>query len=103
MCTRRIATSSSSSFALLIFILWVSQIWVCSHCQARASRIFPPPPPHTADTTLTGDQKYNANANAERELLRKYFKGKAFDRHRRDEGFEDSKRRIPSCPDPLHN
>ncbi|CAK9316867.1 unnamed protein product [Citrullus colocynthis] len=101
MFTRRIATSSSSAFAILILILWVSQIWVCCHCQVRASRVFPPPPPppHTADKSLTGEEK----DNAKNELLQQYFNGRAFDRHRADEGFENSKRRIPSCPDPLHN
>ncbi|KAL0538747.1 hypothetical protein IC582_022904 [Cucumis melo] len=111
MFNRRIATSSSSSstsaFAILILILWVSQIWVCCHCQARASRIFPPPPPpppsppHTTDKSLPGEEK----DNAKNELLQKYFNSRAFDRHhhRHDEGFEDSKRKIPSCPDPLHN
>uniref|UniRef100_A0A9I9D3J0 Uncharacterized protein n=1 Tax=Cucumis melo TaxID=3656 RepID=A0A9I9D3J0_CUCME len=115
MFNRRIATSSSSSssssstsaFAILILILWVSQIWVCCHCQARASRIFPPPPPpppsppHTTDKSLPGEEK----DNAKNELLQKYFNGRTFDRHhhRHDEGFEDSKRKIPSCPDPLHN
>ncbi|KAG6573960.1 CLAVATA3/ESR (CLE)-related protein 27, partial [Cucurbita argyrosperma subsp. sororia] len=100
MCTRRIA--ASSSFAILILILWVSQIWVfCCFSQARASRIFPPPPPpppppHTTDKTDHANRRY--------ELLQKYFKDRAFlDPHRHHEGFVDSKRKIPSCPDPLHN
>lgn len=39
------------------------------------------------------------------ELLKKYFNGKGYGFTRNgDKGItEDSKRRVPSCPDPLHN
>ncbi|KAL5726151.1 hypothetical protein ACHQM5_009219 [Ranunculus cassubicifolius] len=38
------------------------------------------------------------------DLAKKYFSGRGFDSHTTtNKGIEDSKRRVPSCPDPLHN
>ncbi|KAI8539127.1 hypothetical protein RHMOL_Rhmol09G0156900 [Rhododendron molle] len=49
-------------------------------------------------------KKPNQNQN---DLLRKYFNGRASDLSTNTSstqiGFQESKRRIPSCPDALHN
>lgn len=42
-----------------------------------------------------------------KDLLNKYFKGRTFfsssNKNETKMGFDDSKRKVPSCPDPLHN
>ncbi|KAL7171209.1 hypothetical protein ACSBR2_035954 [Camellia fascicularis] len=59
-----------------------------------AIRIHPPPPNRVA----TAKQTQN-------DLFQKYFHGRAYDLNNTTthSGFQDSKRRVPSCPDPLHN
>lgn len=44
------------------------------------------------------------NVMSKEEQLRKYFNERAsYGSNTTEKGFEDSKRRVPSCPDPLHN
>jgi len=37
------------------------------------------------------------------ELFHKYFNATTFGLNKTESGFEESKRRVPSCPDLLHN
>ncbi|KAK8582764.1 hypothetical protein V6N13_069533 [Hibiscus sabdariffa] len=79
-----------SSVLLLLLIIFVLQIWVFCNCQAEAMRIFP------------GNGVGNDD-NGRRDLFQKYFNGRSFSFNGTGQGFEEGKRRIPSCPDPLHN
>ncbi|MFS8017779.1 hypothetical protein Hanom_Chr15g01384441 [Helianthus anomalus] len=76
----------------LLILLSVLQIWVLSgdHCSIRASTPplpqAPPPPPQDSD------------AVKRLELHRKFFPGRL-----PHKSFQENKRIVPSCPDPLHN
>ena len=82
-----------SSSLVLLLIMSVLQIWVCCDysCQAGAIRIFP-------------GSHGSIDKKSKVELFHKYFSGRTFALNRtHDNGFEESKRKVPSCPDPLHN
>ncbi|OVA04989.1 hypothetical protein BVC80_1211g53 [Macleaya cordata] len=95
----------------LVFLLIISvlQIWVCcDNCKVGAIRIFPAnnwANHHHYDKFLS-EKKMKKNSE---EMFKRFFNGGAagrrdFDFNRTEKsGFEDSKRRVPSCPDPLHN
>ncbi|GMI87827.1 CLAVATA3/ESR-RELATED 27 [Hibiscus trionum] len=71
-------------------VLVLLLIFVFRDCQAGAVRIFP------------GNGMENDN-NGRRDLFHKHFNGRSFSFNGTGKGFEEGKRRIPSCPDPLHN
>ncbi|CAJ2630728.1 unnamed protein product [Trifolium pratense] len=85
-------------FSMMMFLVTtLLQILVCCHtCQVGAIRIFP------GNVVAKVDHKIN-----NKDLLNKYFKGRTFfgssNKNETKMGFDDSKRRVPSCPDPLHN
>ncbi|KAB2090977.1 hypothetical protein ERO13_A03G146800v2 [Gossypium hirsutum] len=83
--SRRVLNSSM----VVMLIISVLQIWICSDCRAGAIRVFP------------GDEMRKMIER--KELFQTYFNGTYFSFKGGDKGFEDSKRRVPSCPDPLHN
>lgn len=112
---RRLLRYSSLAVALIV-------IWVCfgNHCKAGAIRVLPPPanvdnvnhhhphPPHVISKLEEQvDKKKKNKASTKEELFRKFFSGisssSASKFNQTEKGFEDSKRRVPSCPDPLHN
>ncbi|OIW04675.1 hypothetical protein TanjilG_07810 [Lupinus angustifolius] len=66
-------------------------VTVLQMSQIGAIRVFP-----VAKVKLSNvDKKY---------LLHKYFSGKTFGvSNKTQKGFDENKRRVPSCPDPLHN
>ncbi|PWA98155.1 hypothetical protein CTI12_AA022030 [Artemisia annua] len=76
--------------ALIMFS--VLQIWILSgdHCSIRATFTSPPsqPPPPPQDSDAVKKAK----------LHRKYFSGRF-----PHKSFQENKRIVPSCPDPLHN
>ncbi|PON95933.1 CLAVATA3/ESR (CLE)-related protein [Trema orientale] len=91
-------------FMVALLVFPALQIWVCPNCRAGAARVFP-----GFHDDATSAKKKKRGGRDHEELFDKYyfFNG----RTRRDpnlnetdqKGFEDSKRRVPSCPDPLHN
>ncbi|MBA0766029.1 hypothetical protein Gotri_015119 [Gossypium trilobum] len=83
--SRRVLNSSM----VVMLIISVLQIWICSDCRAGAIRVFP------------GNEMRKMIER--QELFQTYFNGTSFSFKGSDKGFEDSKRRVPSCPDPLHN
>lgn len=113
---RRQLRYSSLAVALIV-------IWVCfgNHCKAGAIRVLPPPanvdnvnhhhhphPPHVISKLEEQvDKKKKNKASTKEELFRKFFSGisssSASKFNQTEKGFEESKRRVPSCPDPLHN
>ncbi|KAK8486368.1 hypothetical protein V6N13_017554 [Hibiscus sabdariffa] len=85
----------NSSMAVMLVIISVLQIWVSGDCcRAGAIRIFPE----------NGMRKMMEIRRVDMEDIRNYYNGTtSFSFKGRDKGFEESKRRVPSCPDPLHN
>lgn len=81
VCRRRVLY-----FSLMVLLM----VTVLLCCQVEAIRVFP---------------SNNAVDNKSKEdLLRKYFSGRTFGLNKgSQEGFDESKRKVPSCPDPLHN
>ncbi|KAK4399949.1 hypothetical protein Sango_1101000 [Sesamum angolense] len=97
----------SSSLAMLLLIVSSLHIWTSTQNQVRAIRVFPqrslaveeesqsqsmapPPPPPAKNQT---------------QIFREYFKRRVSELNSTagDDTFLDYKRKIPSCPDPLHN
>ncbi|KAF7827817.1 CLAVATA3/ESR (CLE)-related protein [Senna tora] len=95
-----------SPVVLLLFSLL--QIWVCSHSSVGAIRIFPENAGaklklnHTNSSSIIKDHEHHRNR-----FFNKYFffSGSTFrpTNNGTQKSFEESKRRVPSCPDPLHN
>jgi hypothetical protein len=93
-----------SSTTAVLLIVSVLQIWVCCEypCHARAIRILPGNG-MPAKVIEESRQLGSIDKNSKEELFRKYFNATTFGLNKTDSGFEESKRRVPSCPDPLHN
>ncbi|KAJ6768677.1 CLAVATA3/ESR (CLE)-RELATED PROTEIN 27 [Salix koriyanagi] len=101
---RRVMYSTSLVVILVMFVL---QVWVCgvSNCKAGAIRLL----------QENGVSKFKESGNnitttnnfkSKEEYFRKYFNergntSRVF--NKTEKGFVESKRRVPSCPDPLHN
>ncbi|GLT34454.1 hypothetical protein SLA2020_089660 [Shorea laevis] len=85
--------------AVVLLIIFTLQIWACCEYRTGTMRIFPGngvAPKTTAESQgMTKERKDK--------MVRKLLNGRSFGLNRTDEGFEESKRRVPSCPDPLHN
>jgi len=92
-------------FSMVMFLATtLLQMWVCCHsCQVGAIRIFPGN--DVANVEFNQGVMHNKINN--KDLLNKYFKGRTFfrssNKNETQMGFDDSKRKVPSCPDPLHN
>ncbi|KAJ9140740.1 hypothetical protein P3X46_031348 [Hevea brasiliensis] len=99
--SRRSIIYSSSLAVLVVFLIFVLQIWMCSECKAGAIRIFPDngiPPNLKPKNISTTDNKASKE-----HLFHKFFNGRTSSFNTSKKGFEENKRRVPSCPDPLHN
>ncbi|OAY31320.1 hypothetical protein MANES_14G102600v8 [Manihot esculenta] len=99
--SRRSIMYSSSLLVLVVFLIFVLQIWVCSDCKAGAIRIFP-------DNGMAPNLKQRNisttdNKDSKEDLFHKFFNGRQYSFNTTKKGFEENKRRVPSCPDPLHN
>ncbi|XP_054775865.1 CLAVATA3/ESR (CLE)-related protein 27 [Prosopis cineraria] len=90
---------------LLLLLLSLLQIWVCCHPSCLlvgAIRIFPENVAAKVRLSHTQDdddknhffQKYYFHGNTS---------GPTTNNNTTHKGFEETKRRVPSCPDPLHN
>ncbi|XWS68863.1 hypothetical protein CRYUN_Cryun04dG0130300 [Craigia yunnanensis] len=86
------------SSMVVLLIISVLHIWVFCDCRAGAMRIFP----GKGMRKITESQGMK-DSEGKGDLFQKYFNGRSFSFNRTDKGFEESKRRVPSCPDPLHN
>ncbi|KAK7306932.1 hypothetical protein VNO77_39570 [Canavalia gladiata] len=81
---------------VVLMVVTVLQMWVCCHsCQVGAIRVFP------------SNVKFShgiMDKKVKEDLLLKHFGGRTFGpSNGTHKGFHDNKRRVPSCPDPLHN
>ncbi|KAI3720041.1 hypothetical protein L6452_20948 [Arctium lappa] len=90
---------STTMYVLLLILFSVLQIWVFSSdcCRVRAIR-----------TTLSSSSKQDSDEIKRSELYSKYFNGrypKVINTATvsKGKGFQENKRKIPSCPDALHN
>lgn len=86
----------------LVVLLGVTilQTWVSWHsCQVGAIRVLP--------SSAMAKVKFNHGVEDEKvkeDLLHKHFNRRTFGLNNgTQKGFDESKRRVPSCPDPLHN
>ncbi|XP_028783363.1 CLAVATA3/ESR (CLE)-related protein 27-like [Neltuma alba] len=95
----------SYRFVVGLLVISVLFMWVCSHsCRFEAAiRI-------SSSSTVPAKAKLSHGVldnKSKQDLVHKYFRGKrAFGPpaiKTTQKGFDDSKRRVPSCPDPLHN
>lgn len=82
---------------LLLVVFPMVQIWVCHDCKVGAMRSFPG---NDMVKKMVGKK---SNDEEEDQLFRKFSGGKDLNFSRSQNGFEESKRKVPSCPDPLHN
>ncbi|GLU04745.1 hypothetical protein SLE2022_218770 [Rubroshorea leprosula] len=89
-----------SSVAVL-WIIFMLQIWVCCECRAGAMRILSG---NRMSVKMAPVESQGMTSEEKNEMFRKFFNGRrTFDFNRTDKGLEESKRKVPSCPDPLHN
>ncbi|KAM7484565.1 hypothetical protein LguiA_000574 [Lonicera macranthoides] len=88
---RRSVVYSSLMVLLIISLL---HIWAFCLCSVSATRIL------QANTEQSQTMKANKN---QAEQFRNFFNGRVFNVNETDKGFQENKRRVPSCPDPLHN
>ncbi|KAK4260850.1 hypothetical protein QN277_003914 [Acacia crassicarpa] len=96
------------SFVVGLLVISVLFIWVCSYsCRVEAAiQISSSTVPKT--TTTKAKLSYGVlDKKSKQDLVDKYLSGtRAFGPtaiKTTQKGFDDSKRRVPSCPDPLHN
>ncbi|KAD2804282.1 hypothetical protein E3N88_37659 [Mikania micrantha] len=85
-----------SSMVVLMIIFLVLQIWALNTncCVVTATRTPPLPPPPLPPSAKDSDDLKTS------ELYKRFFNGRY---PPKDQSFDDFKRRVPSCPDPLHN
>ncbi|EXB97038.1 hypothetical protein L484_014649 [Morus notabilis] len=93
-----------------LLIVPMSQIWLCRECcKAGAARLL-----RGDDATWKVEQIDGGDSTAmgysndhkkssEEEFFDRFFNGRNLNFNQTEKGFEESKRRVPSCPDPLHN
>ncbi|KAH7841703.1 hypothetical protein Vadar_033203 [Vaccinium darrowii] len=81
-------------------------IFVFFNCSAGAIRTYPQNRASKHRELITHQTMKNPNKN-QNDLFQKYFNGRASDlsteTNSTQNGFQESMRRIPSCPDALHN
>ncbi|KAH7835750.1 hypothetical protein Vadar_029420 [Vaccinium darrowii] len=92
----------SSSLVLLLMMLSLLHFWAFSHCRVGAIRVLDDPNQRDQAQTMKPIKK-----NQE-DLYQKYFNRSASDLNSNgsnsaQKDFHESKRTVPSCPDPLHN
>ncbi|KAL6969854.1 hypothetical protein U1Q18_029569 [Sarracenia purpurea var. burkii] len=86
-----------SSLVLLLIMISVLHFFAGGDCGVRALRVYPPP---------NGVVKERETQKDLDDLFQKYFNGRGLGLKRSKEtrnGFQQSKRTVPNCPDPLHN
>ncbi|CAI9761978.1 unnamed protein product [Fraxinus pennsylvanica] len=88
------------SSLIVLLIISVLHIWVFNENKAEAIRILQEKPMEEVER----ETRTVESAKNQTEIFRKYFNARLSDLNTTENGtFTDSKRRIPSCPDPLHN
>lgn len=94
-----------------LLIVPMSEIWVCReyHCKAAAARLLPGEDGATWKVKqIDGgddDDHQHHKKSSEEEFFQRFYNnnGRDLNFNLTEKGFEETKRRVPSCPDPLHN
>ncbi|KAL3501716.1 hypothetical protein ACH5RR_036165 [Cinchona calisaya] len=93
-----------SSLVVLLMIISVLHIWVFSESgRVGAFRLFP-------ESRVALEKEHHQTNKNHTQVFREYFKQRVsdlikstFDANNKNDTFQESKRRVSSCPDPLHN
>ncbi|KAI3467091.1 hypothetical protein Pfo_023754 [Paulownia fortunei] len=92
-----------SSSLVVLLIISLLHIWVSSQSKVVAIRIFPQRLVAVEEEGQTMEPAPPAGKN-QTEIFKEYFNSRLSDLNgTTNDTFVDYKRRIPSCPDPLHN
>nr|KYP44490.1 hypothetical protein KK1_034010 [Cajanus cajan] len=80
---------------LLFLYVSLLMLVVLQMCHVGAIRVFPP----------NAVPNVEFNKKSKEDLFNKYFSGRNHlaPSNTTQKGFDETKRRVPSCPDPLHN
>lgn len=103
-------SGSKRSYSLLytcslVVLLTISTLllWASTECKVEASRILQEAPAD-AKRSITQDDQVNVNMRKISSHFREFVAPHShLNNNNSTEGFQDDKRRVPSCPDPLHN
>ncbi|CAK9135953.1 unnamed protein product [Ilex paraguariensis] len=99
-----LSRSSRVMFPFLVFMLTISVMhpWLCiGNCKVEAIRMLRDS--EWADyENMTTMNVYHHKKKME-EKKHKFFNGKSFGFNETERSFEEIKRTVPACPDPLHN
>ncbi|KAM7524209.1 hypothetical protein LguiA_014111 [Lonicera macranthoides] len=82
---------------VVVLIISILQIWLCSNTNVGAIRLL-------AENKWSIDKDKNTTIlykNMKMTMMRESFLNRFFNGSERN--FEEIKRRVPTCPDPLHN
>ncbi|KAM7529768.1 hypothetical protein LguiB_033178 [Lonicera macranthoides] len=82
---------------VVVLIISILQIWLCSNTNVGAIRLL-------AENKWSIDKDKNTTIlykNMKMTMMRESFLNRFFNGSGRN--FEEIKRRVPTCPDPLHN
>ncbi|WOH13362.1 hypothetical protein DCAR_0832872 [Daucus carota subsp. sativus] len=97
-CGQKRSCSFIYSSSLILFLV-VTFLHIRPHAQVEASRMLQALKEPYDHVKIQGMTKISIEANH----FREFFKGRGAPDVDKDKGFEDNKRRVPSCPDALHN
>ncbi|BAT93763.1 hypothetical protein LR48_Vigan02g247600 [Vigna angularis] len=86
-------------YAFVVLMLVV--LHTCHTCQVEGIRVLP----GNAVPNVEFSHGSVNDDNKRKDLFSKYFNGRTRlgPRNTTQKGFDEAKRRVPSCPDPLHN
>ncbi|TKY50833.1 CLAVATA3/ESR (CLE)-related protein 27 [Spatholobus suberectus] len=86
---------------LRVSVVMLLVLHMCHTCQVGAIRVFP----GNAVANVEFSHGNMDDNKSKEDLFNKYFSGRTHlgPSNTTQKGFDESKRRVPSCPDPLHN
>jgi len=84
-------------------MLMLVALHTCHTCQVEGIRVLPGNAVPNVEELSHGNM--NDNNKRKEDLFNKYFDGRTRlgSSNTTQKGFDETKRRVPSCPDPLHN
>ncbi|QCE08624.1 hypothetical protein DEO72_LG9g3653 [Vigna unguiculata] len=83
-------------------VLMLVALHTCHTCQVEGIRVLPG---NAVPDVEFSHGSVNDNNKRKEDLFNKYFNGRTHlaRTNTTQKGFDEAKRRVPSCPDPLHN
>ncbi|WOH07703.1 hypothetical protein DCAR_0727136 [Daucus carota subsp. sativus] len=104
---KRSCSATYTSSLILLLTISCLYTWASTSCKAEAYRIL------REQKQAPQDQQQMRNITAEADRFREFFSSKVSqdsdlsnnnnNSTDTNKGFQEEKRRVPSCPDPLHN